>query len=69
VSTLSDLPYDEHRRIVVVALGFFALGVAVVPLRRIRVSSSELGADQCEEWFISFDGKGRVRHAISPGGG
>jgi hypothetical protein len=44
VSTLSDIPYDEHRLVVVVALGFFALGAAVVPLRRLRVSSSELGA-------------------------
>ena len=44
MSTLSDIPYEVHRLVVIVALGFFALGVAIVPLRRIRVSSNELGA-------------------------
>jgi len=44
VATLADIPYDRHRLVVVVALGFFALGAAVVPLRRIRVGSTELGA-------------------------
>jgi hypothetical protein len=44
VATLADIPYDSHRLVAVVALGFFALGAAVVPLRRIRVGSTELGA-------------------------
>jgi hypothetical protein len=44
MATLVDIPYDRHRLIVVVAVAFFVLGAAVVPLRGIRVGSTELGA-------------------------
>jgi hypothetical protein len=44
MTTLADIPYDRHRLIVVVALGFFVIGATVVPLRRIRVGSTGLGA-------------------------
>jgi hypothetical protein len=43
MATLSDLPYDEHRLVVVVALGFFVFG-AIARLPRVRVASAEAGA-------------------------
>ena len=43
MATLSDLPYDQHRLTVVIALGFLLLG-AIFRLPRIRVSSAEAGA-------------------------
>lgn len=43
MASLSDLPYDQHRLTVVIALGFLLLG-AIFRLPRIRVSSAEAGA-------------------------